>query len=495
METWETIRLRGRRDKEQIKPLARELGISPNTVRKYLRSDTPPKRSAKPRAKLLDPYQSHIDALLQSTPQITSVRIGSYLRQNVDAAIAVDERTLRQYVAERRSILVPKEAFIRASYAPGDQSQFDFSPMPVYLGGILVKVELFVVRLSYSTYFAARASMHCDQPALFAGLLSCFTTLGGLTRSAIFDNASTAVVRVLRGRNREENEAFAAFRGALALHVEFAAPAKGNEKGGVEGAHGFIEDNFFRPTPSFADLDELNAALARFCESTLKRTHATHRETIGERFAREKPTLRPLPVVLPRPCVTRYARVNKFAEVCFERNVYSVPTRFAHRDAVIEVYEDRLKVIVGEEAVAQHRRGFGAGERFLDPRHYLDLLQHKHRAAQTALVLSDGRIPEVLHQLFEEYRQADPASATKRWMQVLVLLAEAPAEQLAQTVSHALARGTNDPAAIALLLRQRTRPLPAAELDPRKLPLSAQLPTAAIDLSAYETAQLVEGAA
>ena len=151
METWETIRLRCRRDKEQIKPLARELGIAPNTVRKYLRSDTPPKRAATPRAKLLDPYQSHIDALLQSTPKITAKRIGSYLRQNVDAEIAVDERTLRQYVADRRSILVPKEAFIRASYAPGDQSQFDFSPMPVYLGGILVKVELFVVRLSYSS--------------------------------------------------------------------------------------------------------------------------------------------------------------------------------------------------------------------------------------------------------------------------------------------------------------------------------------------------------
>jgi hypothetical protein len=34
METWETIRLRCRRDKEQIKPLARGLGLAPNTVRK-----------------------------------------------------------------------------------------------------------------------------------------------------------------------------------------------------------------------------------------------------------------------------------------------------------------------------------------------------------------------------------------------------------------------------------------------------------------------------
>jgi len=35
---------------------------------------------------------------------------------------------------------------------------------------------------------------------------------------------------VLRGRNRAENEAFAAFRGGLAWHVTFAAPAKGNER-------------------------------------------------------------------------------------------------------------------------------------------------------------------------------------------------------------------------------------------------------------------------
>jgi len=52
--------------------------------------------------------------------------------------------------------------------------------MPVYLGGVLVKVEHFVVQLSYSAYFAAKASRHCDQPALFAGLLSGFKALGGL---------------------------------------------------------------------------------------------------------------------------------------------------------------------------------------------------------------------------------------------------------------------------------------------------------------------------
>jgi transposase len=495
MDTWETIRLRCRRDGEKIKVVARDLDLAPNTVRKYLRQDGPPKSTLKPRAKLLDPYVQQIDELIRTTPKITAVRIGSWLRQNVDPSLEVDERTLRVYVAERRILLVPREAFLRASYAPGEQSQFDFSPMSVLLAGVLVVVQLFVLRLSYSGRFMARASMRCDQPSLFEGLLAGFTAFGGLTRTSIFDNATTAVKRVFHGRTREENEAFAAFRGGLALHVAFAAPAKGNEKGGVEGVHGYIEDNFFRPIPSYDSMDALNADLSVFCDASLTRMHTTHGETIGARFAREQPTLQALPSVLPRPCITRYARINKFSEVCFERNSYSVPTRWAHRNAVIEVYEQTLRIVVDLDIVAEHRRGFGTGERFLDPRHYVQLLAHKHRAAESALVLGDGRIPEVLHELFERYRIDNPNSATKRWTEVLALLADVPVAKLAQVVTHALARGTDDPAAIALMLEQGRAPAPTAALRASMLPASARYDAPVVDLQVYATALLMESAA
>ena len=495
VDVWETIRIRCRRDGEGIKPVARDLGLAPNTVRKYLRESAPPQRKARPRATSFSRYQSHIDNLILSTPKITAARIGSFLRQNVDAEFIANERTLRHYVASRRAVLVPKEAFIRAAYAPGAQSQFDFSPMPVRLAGVIVVVQLFVLRLSYSGRFTARVSMRCDRPALFSGLLAAFTCFGGLSRTALFDNASTAVQRILRGRDREENDAFAAFRGGLALHVEYAAPAKGNEKGGVEGVHGYIKDNFFRPMPEYDDIAQLNADLAAFCDRSLSRKIAPNTESIGERFAREQSHLLPLPAVLPRPCINRYTRINKFSEICFERNWYSVPSQYAFRDAVIEIYEERLQIIVAEVIVAQHRRGYGVNERFLDPVHYVGLLQHKHRAAETALVLADGRIPVVLHDLFARYRQSNNATATRRWTQVLGLLAEVSVDDLAQIVTHALALGTDDPAAIALLLRQRSLPAAAIELDKSKLHIAAQIDTAIVDLQQYSTSILMESAA
>jgi hypothetical protein len=83
-----------------------------------------------------------------------------------------DERTLRQYVAARRDVLVPREAFVRAAYAPGNQSQFDFSPMSAVA----------LCRLARRLH-----------------------AFGGLTRTSIFDNASTAVkARLARSQSRRE---------------------------------------------------------------------------------------------------------------------------------------------------------------------------------------------------------------------------------------------------------------------------------------------------
>jgi hypothetical protein len=101
MKNWETIRPRCRRDGEPIKVVARETQLSPNTVRKYLRCDEPPIRKAKARPFKLDRFESQIDELLRTTPKITAVRIGTYLRANVDPDIPL---TKVPYVSTLRGV-------------------------------------------------------------------------------------------------------------------------------------------------------------------------------------------------------------------------------------------------------------------------------------------------------------------------------------------------------------------------------------------------------
>src|ERR1035441_2178577 len=266
MEKWQDIRLRCVRDGEPIKRVARDLGLAPNTVRKYIREMSAPKPPCYRRCSKLDRYGDIIDTLLRSTPKITAKRIGIVLRERYDAALSISPSQLSKVVADQRQQLVPQEAFVRAQHALGDQAQFDFSPMQAIVAGVLVVLQVFAMRLSYSGHFFARASYQQDRPALFSGLLAAVKFFGGLPRVAIFDNATTAVQRVLLGRSRKQNEQFHAFCGELALEVEFAAPRRGNEKGGVEGVMGYIEDNFFRPIPSYASLEIGRATRLNFSQ-------------------------------------------------------------------------------------------------------------------------------------------------------------------------------------------------------------------------------------
>ena len=65
MDRWETIRLRCVRDGEPIKTVARELGLSKNTVRKYVHSLRAPQHPGLERACRLDAYVYHIDNLIR----------------------------------------------------------------------------------------------------------------------------------------------------------------------------------------------------------------------------------------------------------------------------------------------------------------------------------------------------------------------------------------------------------------------------------------------
>jgi len=492
MDQWEIIRLRCVRDGEPIKCVARELGLAPNTVRKYVRSQSAPAKMTLHRPRRLERYRGIVDEYLRSTPKITAKRVGVLLRAQYDASLQIGERALREFVALRRRELVPREAFVRAQHLPGDQAQFDFSPMPAIIAGVLVTLQVFAMRLSYSGAFFARASYHEDRPSLFTGLLAAVRFFEGLPRVAIFDNPKTAVQRILRGRNREQNGEFRAFCGALALEVEFAAPRRGNEKGGVEGLMGYIEDNVFRPIPSFASVEECNAELERFCRNDLQRQHSIHRERIGERFARDRAALRPLPERLPQPCITTYARISKFAEVVVDTNRYSTPTRYAHRDATVQTYEGRVVVLVDGERVAEHRRAQGKRQTIIDPLHYLELISRKHRSATRALAFADQRLPQPLLVLRDRLIERDGPAATKTWMTVLRLALESSLEALVAATEIALSRGTLDPQAIALLVRQRADGAPVMDLA--HLRLTPARHAQPVDLGVYRIAALVEPA-
>lgn len=481
MEDWQDIRTRHRAHGESIKSISRATGFSKNTIRKYLRSDVEPRQQhTSTRASILAVFADEIRELMQDTPKITAARVVAVLRERHDIPIRIQQRAARKFIEKYRVQLAPKEAFVRLVYAPGSQMQIDFKDVFLRIGGDAIKHHLFTARLSYSGAIFAHVFRSEDTPSLLEGIVLACAHFGGSARECLFDNAKTAVKRVLRGRRRDVASDYRAVCGSFGMQMHFAAPAKGNEKGGVESAHGFVEDNFFRPSRDGDDLASVNEELRLFClQSTNKRQAIVDQE---------RACLLPLPNPLPNTARSIAVKINKFAEVTHATNRYSVPTAFAHRNGILHVHSRHVMIFVDGEKIAEHQRSFLRHDAVLDPLHYIDLLAKKHRAVERAEVFTCGRFPDELKRLLRVYVDADRDSAGKQFMRVMNLLNYYQVNELIRAVDSACHRGTSDPAAIELLLQQGS----SAYRHPEPLDFARDVQIYSTDLSQYSASFLQE---
>jgi transposase len=470
------------------KQIARRLGVDVKTVRRALeRHDAPLRRVSPPRGSRLDPHRERIVAWLKEDPKLTAKRLGRLL---VPLCGPVPARTLRRYVARIRADLFAKEAFVHRTHRPGDTMEVDFGEAWVELDGAPHKVKFLVATLPCSNVYFAKAYRVERLECLLDGIAEAFRYFGGVPRRVVLDNTSLAVKRVLKGREREETDAFHAFRGVYAFHADFCAPAKGNEKGSVETGVRYVRNAAFRPRPKLACLDELNALLLRELEADLDARLVAGGRTVRHAWQAEKEHLRPLPHHPPAPCRTLPRVADKYGHVRVDRNMYSVPIEHAYRDVWAKVFADRVEIAVKDRVVARHERCFGEGCSVLDPLHVLPLLEKKHRAVPEATALRAWALPEV----FEELRAALQERTRKpdqEWVQVLRLMEDHSPQKVTQAVHAALQAETPRLESIRLLLRRNGDPAPVAPVAIDRADL-ATLRVAAPDLGAYDRELLQE---
>ena len=122
-----------------------------------------------------------------------------------------------------------------------------------------------------------------------------FDYFGGVFRLLRYDNLKSAVKKILRGHQREETARFIAFRSHWGFQSEFCNPAKGNEKGGVEGEVGYFRRNHWCRCRRRSDLEELNAQLLAGCrEDEQRRIARQASRRWAKRCAIEREHLLPL---------------------------------------------------------------------------------------------------------------------------------------------------------------------------------------------------------
>lgn len=154
-EVWHTIRVLHFRKGRSKASLAKEFGISRNTVAKYLKDAGPPeyKRKVVHTKWVQDKWREHARLILaedQGAPRKqhhTAKRV--YDRLCIEYGYTGSERTVRELVAALRGDGASK-AFIPLMFEPGKDAQVDFGEAVAEIDGEQIKLYGFEMRLNYS---------------------------------------------------------------------------------------------------------------------------------------------------------------------------------------------------------------------------------------------------------------------------------------------------------------------------------------------------------
>jgi len=380
-----------------IRQVARELGVSRNTVSKYLKQPQPVRHEGPRRKPVLERVAPRIDELLvewsdRTTPKqrITGTRIHRQLREE---GYEVGTTTVRTYLREKRRQAA--EVYIPLVYRPGDVAQVDFFEVTVDEQGTRRKAWKFLMRLMYSGRDFVWLYDRCDQLSFLDGHVRGFAHFGGVPRRMVYDNLTAAVKRRV-GAHRELTDRFRALSSHYLFEPCFARPGEGHDKGGVEARGKGIRLAHMTPIPQGDTLAHIAAAVLAEVDEAVARKVGRDGRTVMSKFEEEVVHLRPLP---PAPFDVRHVMpitVSRQALVRFDGVEYSVPSEWARLDATAYIGVNTIDIhCLGAHVTLERTR---RSNRQVKYRHYLGELSRKPQALRQVA-------PELLEELEEPYRR------------------------------------------------------------------------------------------
>ena len=385
-------------EKWAVGTIARQCGVHHSTVRRVLHSRGAP-ASPRPRPSMVDPYLPFIRETLEQYPTLPASRLHRML---VERGYPGGPDHFRRIVSGLRP-RKPAEAYLRVRTLPGEEAQVDWGHFGrLQVGRASRAVSAFVMVLSWSRMPFVRFYLDQRLGSFLHGHAEAFEALGGVPRRVLYDNLKTAVLE-RRGDAIRFQPTLLEFASHHGYEPRPVAPYRGNEKGRVERTIRYLRSSFW-PALQWDDLAELNDKAARWCAEVAgtRKCPGDYTMTVSAAWKEEQPRLLPLPDD-DFPIHDRVEiKVGKQPYARFDGNDYSVPHGHVRRKVTALATPEVVRLVIGDQIIAEHQRSFDKGAQVEDPAHIAALVKAKregrvgrgmdrlHHAVPRSAVLLEG---------------------------------------------------------------------------------------------------------
>lgn len=280
MDVWHAIQVL-RRQGQSKKAIARQLGVSRNMVKRYLRRNDPPDYQRKPAAKLLDQHADQIKGMMAQGFIGTRIFPEPAL-PGYQGSLTSVYRCLRQL---RERWEAAEKTAIHFETPPGRQMQYDWKQWLVPVKGQPLKVCFHQAILSFSRYKFVTFSLDVSTPTIIRVLMQAPAAFQGVPEEIIIDNPKQLLLSHDRRGTIRYQDDFSAFLGAYGLKPDPCRPYRARTKGKVENPFYYLQEHFLRGL-AVEEAGGIEARSAPFMEQDNARSHSTtgrHRCSSGPR--------------------------------------------------------------------------------------------------------------------------------------------------------------------------------------------------------------------
>lgn len=354
MEVWHTIQVLRRQGKHK-KAIARELGISKNTVKRYWSLDGPPRYNRKPALRKLSRFSAEIETMVEK--QFIGTRIYEELRAlGYEGSLASVYRHLEQFQEAR---LRAEKITIRFETSPGHQMQYDWKEWTVPVGGEPTKIYFHQAILSYSRFKAIGFSLDITTESIIRFLIDALAGFGGTPEEVVIDNPKQMILSHDASGTVRYQETFLLFLGTFGIKPDPCRTYRARTKGKVENPFYYLQEHFLRGL-EVEGLGELEERLRSFVSAYNARPHSTTGKAPSELLTQEnlKPVSRPLS--FPFALETRKVSWDGFVHV--DTNRYPLHLGLAGQRVWlsrimgrwIEVFDQKKKLVSRFDVIHGH---------------------------------------------------------------------------------------------------------------------------------------------